>query len=269
VRVKPKILKLGGSVITRKDKPLTPSLRDIKRLAREISQAKVPRLVLVHGGGSYGHPLAEQYRIQDGYKDPSQVMGFSKTHQAMVTLNKLIVDALIDEGVPAVAVPPSSCIITKLGRIHLMEERPLTKLLELEFMPVLYGDAVLDSETGFSILSGDQLVSFLAIRLDAGRIIVGVDVDGLYTADPKTDPSACLIQRITLGELRKLQHRIEKPKVTDVTGGMFGKVLELMPAIDRGVSALILNAGKPGNVYKALKGEGVVGTIIEGSETIA
>lgn len=256
-------------MITRKDRPLTPNLRAIKRLAREISQDRVPRLVVVHGGGSYGHPLAEQYRIQEGYKDPSQVMGFSKTHQAMVTLDKLIVDALIDEGVPAVAVPPSSCIITKLGRIHLMEERPLRKFLELGFVPVFYGDVVLDSDRGFVVLSGDQLVSFLAIRLNAGRIIIGVDVDGLYTADPKTDPSARLIQRITLAELRKLRHRIEKPRVTDVTGGMLGKVLELMPAIERGVSAMILNAAKPGNVYKALKGEGVVGTMIEGSETVA
>lgn len=256
-------------MITRKDRPLTPNLRAIKRLAREISQARVPRLVLVHGGGSYGHPLAEQYRIQEGYKDPSQVIGFSKTHQAMVTLDKLIVDALIDEDVPAVAVPPSSIIITKLGRFHLMEERPLRRLLELGFVPVLYGDAVLDSDTGFAILSGDQLVSSLAIRFDVGRIIVGVDVDGLYTADPKTDPSARLIQRITVGELRKLQHRIEKPKVTDVTGGMLGKVLELMPALERGISAMILNARKPGNVYKALKDEEVVGTMIEGSEAIA
>ena len=256
-------------MITRKDRPLTPNLRAIKRLAREISQARVPRLVLVHGGGSYGHPLAEQYRIQEGYKDPSQVIGFSKTHQAMVTLDKLIVDALIDEDVPAVAVPPSSIIITKLGRFHLMEERPLRRLLELGFVPVLYGDAVLDSDTGFAILSGDQLVSSLAIRFDVGRIIVGVDVDGLYTADPKTDPSARLIQRITVEELRKLQHRIEKPKVTDVTGGMLGKVLELMPALERGISAMILNARKPGNVYKALKDEEVVGTMIEGSEAIA
>lgn len=59
MRIKPKILKLGGSVITRKDRG---------------------------------------------------VLGFAKTHQAMVKLDKLIVDALIDEGVSAVAIPPSACI---------------------------------------------------------------------------------------------------------------------------------------------------------------
>lgn len=269
MRNKLKLLKLGGSVITRKDKPLTPNLEAIRRLAREISQARVPHLVLVHGGGSFGHPLAEQYRIQEGYKNPSQIMGFSKTHQAMVALDKLIVDTLIEKEVPALALPPSSWIITKLGRIHLMEMRPLTKLLERGLVPVIYGDAVLDFNTGFAILSGDQIVSSLAIKLKAACIVVAVDVDGLYTADPKTDSAARLIHRITPEELKKIQQRIEQPKVRDVTGGMLGKVLELMPAVKQGILAMILNAEKSGNVYKALKGEEVIGTIIEERRTVA
>jgi len=226
-------------------------------------------LIVVHGGGSWGHPLAKQYGIKEGYRELSQIMGFSKTHQAMTTLNKLVVDALINHNISAVAVQPSSCIITKMGRIYVMEERPLTKLLEMGFVPVLYGDAVLDSDIGFSILSGDQLVSSLATRLDVDRIIIGVDVNGLYTADPKVNPDARLIKHITLSKLKNLQHKIEEAKVTDVTGGMLGKIIELMPAIERGIRAMIVNAAKPNNVYKALKGEKVVGTIIERSETLA
>jgi len=256
-------------VITRKEKPLTPNLRAIRRLAREISQANASHLILVHGGGSYGHPLAKQYGIADGYRDPSQIMGFSRTHQAMVALNRLVVDALIRHDVPAVAVQPSSFVLTKSGRIHVMEERPLRRLLEMGFMPVLYGDAVIDSDAGFSILSGDQLVSSLALRLNADRIVMGIDVDGLYTADPKTDSSARLIPHVTLEELKRLRHKIEGAKVVDVTGGMLGKVLELILVVERGVPAIVVNAAKPGNVYKALKGERVVGTMIEKGETVA
>ena len=261
--VKPIVMKLGGSVITDKEKKLTPNLPAIERLANEISRANVLSLVLVHGGGSFGHPVAEQYGLNEGYKDSSQVMGFSITHQAMTKLNKLIVGSLINHNIPAVEVQPSSCVVTKAGRIQSMEERPLKKMLEMGFVPVLYGDVILDSETGFAILSGDQLVSSLAINLDAHRIVVGVDVNGLYTGDPKTDSSARLIQHITLEELKNLEHQIEGSKVTDVTGGMLGKIVELMPAVERGVSALIVNAAKSNNVYKALKGEGVVGTLIE------
>jgi isopentenyl phosphate kinase len=269
LKVKPLVLKLGGSVITHKEKPLTPNLPAIKRLANEISRANVSRLILVHGGGSFGHPIAKQYAIEKGYKDPTQIMGFSKTRQAMIALNKLVVDSLIQHNIPAVTVQPSSCIITKQGRIQLMEEKPLRKLLEMEFVPVLHGDAVLDSDKGFAILSGDQLVSSLAIRLNAERIIIGIDVDGLYASDPKTDSTAQLIQHIPLQELRKLHHKIEENKVTDVTGGMFGKMMELMPAVEKGIQAMIINAAKSDNVYKALKSEKVSGTVIKRGETVA
>jgi len=256
-------------VITDKEKPLTPNLPAIERLSSEISRANVSPLILVHGGGSFGHPIAKQYAIEEGYKDKSQIMGFSKTRQAMTTLNKLVVDSLIQHNIPAVTVQPSSCTITKQGRISVMEERPLRKLIEMGFVPVLYGDAVIDSNMGFAILSGDQLVSSLATRLEAERIIIGIDVDGLYTSDPKADPKARLIEHITLQKLRKMQHKIGEVRVTDVTGGMLGKVLELMPAVEKGIRVIIVNAAKSSNVYKALKGERVVGTVIERGEAVA
>jgi isopentenyl phosphate kinase len=41
---------------------------------------------------------------------------------------------------------------------------------------------------------------------------------------------------------------------TDVTGGMVGKIIEIIPAVERGIPALIVNAAKPRNVYKAPEG---------------
>jgi isopentenyl phosphate kinase len=177
-------------------------------------------------------------------------------------------EALIRHNIPAVEVHPSSCVVTKAGRILNMEMKPLRKMLKMGFVPVLYGDAVLDSEKGFAILSGDQLVSSLAIKLGAGSIIMGADVDGLYTTDPKTDSSAHLIDHITLEELKSLKHKIEGSKSTDVTGGMLGKMLEVTLAIEHEIQTVIVNATKSRRVYKALKGEKVIGTIIEKGETV-
>ncbi len=261
--VKPIVLKLGGSVITNKEKPLTPNLDTIERLANEIAQAKVMSLIVVHGGGSFGHHMANQYNLIEGYGDSSQVVGFSKTHQAMTKLNSLVMEALISHNVNAVVVQPSSCVVTKAGRIHNMEKKPLKRMLNMGLVPVLYGDAVLDSEKGFAILSGDQLVSSLAINFDASCIIMGGDVDGLYTTDPKVSKSARLVKRATLEELKAQKHDIEGSKTTDVTGGMLGKVCELIPAIEQNIQVLLVNANKPLRVYKALRREEVTGTIIE------
>ncbi|MEM4196402.1 MAG: hypothetical protein QW277_04435 [Methanothermobacter sp.] len=49
---------------------------------------------------------------------------------------------------------------------------------------------------------------------------------------------------------------------TDVTGGMVGKVKELLVLAERGVESEIINACVPGNVMKALRGEAVRGTRI-------
>jgi len=257
------ILKLGGSVITRKDKPLTPNTHAIKRLAEEISRADCKPLIIIHGGGSYGHPIAKKYGIAEGFKDKSQIFGVSETHEAMMCLNDLLVRILLEHSLPVFSFSPSSFIVTRNGRIQTLNEEALKAALESGLIPVLYGDVVFDVEKGFAILSGDQIAAALAIRLNAERIIMGIDVDGLYDSDPKINPSARLIDEISLKNLTTIVRQIGGSQVPDVTGGMLGKILELRSAVERGVRALIINALSPDNVYKALKGEDVIGTRIK------
>jgi isopentenyl phosphate kinase len=248
-----------------KEERYTPNQAAISRLVGEIKQAEVKPLILIHGGGSYGHPIAKDHQIKGGYREPSQLQGFAKTHQAMVTLNGMVLEALLQEDIPSMSLPPSAFLTTDRGRIRFLELRPILKLLELGVLPVLYGDAVLDSTLGFTILSGDQLAAHLAIKLNAGRIIMGIDVDGIYSRNPKTDPSAQLIPHLTLHELREVLKHLQEETVeeADVTGSMAGKIQELIPALKRGAQALIVNAEKPGNIYKALKREQVLGTTLQ------
>jgi len=260
---KPTILKIGGSVITDKNGELAARTQEIDRLAQEIQKANIQNLIIIHGGGSFGHPSAQRYLIKDGFKEDSQKIGFSETHHVMTVLNGLLMDSLIWHNVPAVSVTPSSCLMTENGRITRFEDAPLKTLLRMGFTPVLYGDAVLDTKLGFTIVSGDQIVSVLAARFNAERIIMGVDVDGLYDADPKVEKTAKMFRHLTLEELKRLQSKFGKPTACDVTGGMFGKMSELLPAIEQKIPVTILNATKPNYVYKALQGETVEGTIIQ------
>jgi len=262
-RPEPTILKIGGSVITDKGGELAARTQDIARLAEEIRNANVKNLIIVHGGGSFGHPFAQKYAINMGFKEENQKIGFAETHHMMTVLNGLLMDALIWREVPAVSITPSSCIMTKKGRIQCFEKATLKLLLQMGFLPVLYGDAVLDTELGFSVLSGDQLVSYIATNFDAERIIIGVDVDGLYDADPKIGKTAKMFNYLTLKELKKLQDKLGKPTACDVTGGMFSKMTELLSAIEKGIPVTIVNATKPNYIYKALKKEKVDGTLIE------
>ncbi|MEM2103991.1 MAG: isopentenyl phosphate kinase [Candidatus Bathyarchaeia archaeon] len=262
-QARPTVLKLGGSVLTDKTRELEVRMDALSRLADEILEANLKNLIIVHGGGSFGHPMAQKHGIKEGFKEESQIAGFAETHHVMTVLNGLFMDALIWRGIPAVSVTPSSCIMTRYGRIAFFEDAPLKQLLKMGLIPVLYGDAVFDTELGFTILSGDQLTSFLALRFNAKNILIGVDVDGLYDADPKVDAEAEMFEHLTLDELKKVQGKLGGSNACDVTGGMSNKIAELTPAIESGIPVLIVNAAKPRHIYKALKGEKVKGTLIK------
>lgn len=259
------VVKLGGSVITDKSKPMTPNRAAIKRLAREIALAHIDQLMIVHGGGSFGHPLAQKYRIRDGFAEQGQLLGYSLTRSAMVTLNQIVVEELIHERVPGVGVQPSAIATTRNGRIARFELEPLRRMLDLGLTPVLYGDAVLDSKLGFTILSGDQLATKLALSLGSKLVVFGVDVDGLYTSDPK-DPNAgqtaSLLEAVELKSLKTMVSAIGGSLASDVTGGMQEKIREAIPLVRRRIKVQIVNACVPDNLYKALAGRMVRGTVL-------
>jgi molybdenum storage protein len=92
----------------------------------------------------------------------------------------------------------------------------------------------------------------LADSYGAQRLIYVEDVDGLYTADPKTHPDAEFIPRITVADLKAM--RLETPPIDRI-------LLDLMPKAKHEREIQIINGRKPGNILKALRGEHV-GTII-------
>ena len=253
------VLKLGGSVVTFKDQSMSPNLEAIRRLSEEIVRSSPRNLVVVHGGGSYGHPLAKEYEIAKGYSNQKQKLGFSRTHQAMIKLNMLIVDAFLDSGVPAISMAPSSFIETSGSRIEKVNFSLIENLTQFGMVPVLYGDAVLDDQQRFSILSGDQLAVRLAIDLKAEKIIFGVDVDGVFTSNPKLTSKSHLIPNLSLTQMKGFV-KIGEALNIDVTGGMLGKIKEAERAVELGISVFLINALKQGVLQRALLGEVVTGT---------
>jgi len=57
-----RILKIGGSILTDKNREMSARADEITRIAREISSSRSQDLVLVHGAGSFGHIPAKKIR---------------------------------------------------------------------------------------------------------------------------------------------------------------------------------------------------------------
>jgi isopentenyl phosphate kinase len=172
-------------------------------------------------------------------------------------------DSLVWHEILAVSIAPSSCIITEAGRVKVFDDSATKELLNMGFTPVLYGDATIDEKLGFTVLSGDQLAVYLGLKFKAAKIVFGVDTDGLFSSDPKIDKNAKLYSHLTFKELISIKEKLGLSTKTDVTGGMHGKVTELVHAVETGTPVEIVNASKQNRVYKALLGEKVEGTLIE------
>ncbi len=254
------ILKLGGSLITDKSKQFEVRSDVLERLAQEIKEGSPGDLVIVHGGGSFGHPVADKYSLQDGFKNKDQIEGLVLTRKVMGDLSRSVINTFHEHKLPVVAIQPSANITCKAGRIEEIDTGVIKKFLDLGTIPVLFGDVVLDKELGFCILSGDQITTYLAEHFKADRVILAADVDGVFDKNPKKSDDVKLISEIKSTDVDILNSL--KTQEGDVTGGIKGKIEELIELSKRGVPSQIINALVPGRLKKALRGEEVTGTVV-------
>ncbi|MFH1471105.1 MAG: isopentenyl phosphate kinase [Candidatus Micrarchaeota archaeon] len=252
------LLKLGGSLITFKNKREKADMKTIARLAREIAsalQAKPMHLIIGHGGGSFPHYPAHKYGAQKGITGADSTLGFSLTQDSAARLNRLVISALIKQKVRAVSFPPSSWAIARSGEIDMAFTHQMRLALEKGMVPVVYGDPVLDASQGICILSTEKVLSYLALEFGARRAIMATRVDMVYTGDPTKRKKVEPIPEITSSNFREIQPLLSGSSEHDVTGGMGHKVGSLVRLSANGVKCEIAGGLIPGNIKKALLGK--------------
>lgn len=245
------VLKLGGSVVTDKGGDCAIRTDRIQACAGEIARRPGLQVVLVHGAGSCGHPQAHRHRLDRGIP-PGDVAGIAETHSAVVRLNMAVVEALRGAGREAVGIHPLGHCTAAAGRLLDPDWRQVGLMLSLGVTPVLHGDVVMDTTRGASIVSGDQLVASLAGALAPARVGLATDVPGVLGRDGR------VVDRITRGQSGGLAGG---SRSTDVTGGMEGKLAELLALAGAGIGSSIFHASRIGDF---LDGRPHGGTTVEG-----
>ncbi|MEE1128825.1 MAG: isopentenyl phosphate kinase [Methanobrevibacter sp.] len=259
------ILKIGGSILTNKDSVGEVDVQSLRRIASEVKSSldNSPKdLIIVHGAGSFGHPPAKKYKIGEKFDESEysqKRIGFCEIQNAVKKLNMYISEAFIEEGLPVVAIPASSFMTATNKRIVEGNLDSFKRYLQKGFIPVIYGDVVLDDELEFCVISGDQIIQYLAKNLNPDRVVLGTDVDGVYNKNPKTHDDAVFFDKFSsLDDLDTLEGTTN----IDVTGGMIGKIKELLYLADLGIESKIINAEVEDNIFKVLENENVKGTVI-------
>ena len=252
-------LKLGGALLTDKTRPQALRAEVLARLAAEISEALAARpdlrLLVGHGSGSFGHMAARQHNTRAGVTTPAGWRGYAETGRAAALLNRLVVDALWEAGIPALAVQPSASARCRDGELESLDERPLRVALTHGLVPVVYGDVALDAVRGGTIISTEEIFGWLAPRLAPQRVLLASEVEGVLSADPASGVRGNLMPEITPRSLAEVAQVLGGSGGVDVTGGMLAKVTEMLALVERTPSLAavrILSGLTPGLVRAAL-----------------
>jgi uridylate kinase len=104
--------------------------------------------------------------------------------------------------------------------------------------------------TGNPYFTTDTAASLRAMEINAQVILKGTKVDGIYTADPKKDPDAVKISKLTYIEVLK-----KGLQVMDATA--------ISLCMDNNLPIIVFDLTTEGNIKKVISG-GEIGTIVQG-----
>lgn len=137
----------------------------------------------------------------------------------------------------------------------------LNRLLELGAIPIINeNDTVATNE--IVIGDNDTLAAIVSESIHADKLVLLSDIDGLYTADPHTDPNAVLIPLIT--EINKDIIALGGGSGSSLgTGGMVTKLQAAQICMGCGCDMIITNGNSPRAIYDIVDGKSVGTTFSE------
>ena len=254
------MIKLGGGSITEQNSPRTAKRKEISRLLGEIQEARGEKgfdAIIGHGSGSFGHVVAKEYNVHEGLYNENSAKGAILTKLAASELNSIVLDEALKLGMPVFPFFPSSFLFSSKRKPREGFVGHIANAIEHGFIPVVHGDVVMDDEQGVSIASTEQVLCFIASRMNTKKIIIATDVDGIYDKDPTQWPDANFIESVSSSNIDDVINSTGAAHKVDVTGGMKSKVsllYEMVKSSD-GTTGYIVNAGRPGVLKSALAGD--------------
>ncbi len=248
------LIKLGGSIITNKEKPLSPRRKTIDNLVKDLKKIKEP-IIIVHGGGSYGHYWSVKYDMHTKEKK-YELRGVSIIKNSMIELNKIILDSMLKNKLNPYCLPPTDFMSRNKPIVKKIQE--IEKIAKSGLIPVTYGDALWYGQKKSYILSGDKIMTHLSKILKPRIVIFALNEDGLYSD---------LKSKKLIYELKGESPSISENKM-DVTGGMARKVEEATKISKMGTNVFFVNGNKPERIVKAVKNRGFEGTMFRGKRNV-
>ncbi|MCL4536994.1 MAG: glutamate 5-kinase [Nitrospirae bacterium] len=135
---------------------------------------------------------------------------------------------------------------------YLNSKNTLITLLSYGIIPVINeNDTVATDEIKFG--DNDHLAALVSGMIDAERLVILSDVEGLYSSDPNKNPDAEIIHFVS--EIAPEFEAMAGGAGSAVgTGGMYSKILAAKKAVSYGIKVNIISGRKKGLTVSLLKG---------------
>ncbi|MDE1833225.1 MAG: isopentenyl phosphate kinase family protein [Candidatus Micrarchaeota archaeon] len=251
-------IKIGGSVITDVTKPNSAKEWEIRRLLKEIDDARIAKgfdVIIGHGSGSFAHVVGKTYRVNEGLINDRSKIGASLTHISAQKLNAILTDIGLDMGIPLFPFTASSFSISSGTRLEAGFTQGITEVMRHGFVPVVYGDVVIDRSQGVAIASTEEVFRLLSQSITPTKVVMGTDVDGIFDKDPNVYPDAKLLREVSGTNYAEASKVAGDARKIDVSGGMQTKLSRLYEMVHRtGATGYIANASVPRVINKILSG---------------
>ena len=141
----------------------------------------------------------------------------------------------------------------------------LKRLIDLDVVPIVNeNDTVSVEQIKFG--DNDTLAALVACLVDADRVVLMSDIDGLYTSNPHTDPDARLIQRVDRITTDIIEGATGAGSVVG-SGGMATKIKAARVLSAAGIPMVICHGRTRDAVLGSLADE-PIGTLFEASDRI-
>ncbi len=227
------LLKLSGEAFGAGQLGVNPDV--VSQIARDIAAAvdRVEIAIVVGGGNFFRGAELSQRGMDRGRADYMGMLG--------TVMNALALQDFLEQAGAATRVQ-SAISMTQVAEPYI----PRRAMRHLEKGRVV----IFGAGAGLPYFSTDTVAAQRALEIGATEVLVAKNgVDGVYTADPRTDPTATKLDHVTYGDA--LQKGL---KVVDSTAFSL--------CMDNGMDMVVFGMEGENNVTRAILGEERIGTLV-------
>lgn len=264
------VIKIGTSSLTGRDAGEAINHEVLNKLANTVTQIQNNGLnykVVIVSSGAMGLGLAKLglKSVQDIVKNGEHGNDLTSYKQALTAVGQVKLMQEYEEVFKYYSCHAGQVLVTHSGLHDKARastiEKTIQKLFELNVIPIINeNDTVCPDEIEFG--DNDRLSAQVASIIKAERLFILTDCEGLYDADPHSNPDAKLISEIN--EITTEIRNIAGDSSTHIgSGGMKSKIMAAETCMDHKVIMHIISKTKLTEIPEILSGTKQTGTVFK------